>query len=328
MLTPSDLIRIPYTPDLTLRGIAYASRSLRYTYNRMGGSNVRRLQRIVSGIAVEFALRDYLNAHQIPFDVKGATPFTDPDKYDIALGGHRCDVKSFNISRRDQIKGIARDLGLLMGASALIPSDQFAATGHKDSDIYIFAFLTGLTASSQTDMAKVLEAGQPIHLIHTMPKDWAKPKHWSSLGKIALKSDCDEVLTVELGGQDAERKFISKKIKLMPHQRVETEARFHTLAYVHIDKMPSARIGIHSPKKEEIYLISARDWGNIWVYGMNVILAGYLTRSEFRKRAKELPVGSRVFQYRKTKTKNLTVPIAELEPLGKFFEKVKSWKKR
>ena len=325
MITKSDLIRIPYTPDLTIRGIAYASRSLRYTYNRMGGSSVKRLQRIVSGIAVEFALRDYLNARQIPFDVKGATPFTDPDKYDIALGGHRCDVKSFNLFRRNQIKGITRDLGLLMGASALIPSDQFAATGHKDRDIYIFAFLTGLLASSQAAMTKAIDAGQPIHLIHTMPKSWAKPEHWRSLGKIALKSDCEETLTVELGGQDAERGFISKKITLKPRERLETEARFHTLAYVHVNKMPRARIGIHSPQRDETYLISSHDWGNIWVYGMHVILAGYLTRAQFRQKAKELPANSRVYQYSRTRTKNLTVPISDLRPLSQLFERVRTW---
>ncbi len=331
MLTKSDLIRIPYTPDLTIRGIAYASRSLRYTYNRMGGSSVKRLQRIVSGVAVELALRDYLNEHQIPFDVKGATPFTDPDKYDISLGGHRCDVKSFMLSRKNQITELNRDLGLLMGASALIPSDQFVASGqasgNKDSDIYIFAFLTGLMASSQTDMEKASEAGQPIHLIHTMPKDWAKPEHWASLGKIALKSDCEETLIVELGGQDVDRNFVSKKIKLKPRERRETEARFHTLAYVHVNKVPSARIGVHSPKREETYLITPHDWGNIWVYGMNVILAGYLTRAAFRQKAKELPVGSRVYQYNRTRTKNLTVPIAELQPLGNLFKQVRDWKK-
>ncbi|MBT3189983.1 MAG: hypothetical protein HN736_00005 [Anaerolineae bacterium] len=328
MLTKTDLICIPYTPDLTIRGIAYASRSLRHTYNRMGGSSIKRLQRIVSGIAVEFALRDYLHEHQIPFDVKGATPFTDPDRYDVSLGGHRCDVKSFMLSHKSQIKGINRDLDLLMGASALIPSDQFAASSQRESDIYIFAFLTGLMASSQKDMAKASEAGQPIHLIHTMPKDWSKPEHWHSLGKIALKSDCEETLTIELGGQDAERGFISKKITLKPRERLETEANFHTLAYAHVDKIPSARVGIHSPEKDETYLITSHDWSNIWVYGMSVVLAGYLTRAEFRKKAQELPVGSRVYQYSRTRTKNLSVPIAELRPLKSLFEQVQNWKKQ
>jgi hypothetical protein len=58
---------------------------------------------------------------------------------------------------------------------------------------------------------------------------------------------------------------------------------------------------------------------------MRVILAGYLTRAGFRQKAKELPVGSRVFQYSRTQTKNLVVPVAALKPLGHLFEQVKGW---
>jgi len=327
MLSKNDLIRIPFTPDLTTGGIDYACRSLRYTYNRMGGSDAKRLRRIVGGIAVELAFRRHLSEQENPFDVKGATPFTDPDKYDVSLGGHRCDVKSFMITRKKQISELNRDLGLLLGASALIPSDQFVSVGHKNSDIYIFAFLTGLVAASQSAMTKASEAGQPLHLIYTMSKDWANPEQWRSLGKLALKSDCEETFIVELGGQDAERKFLSKKITLKSRERLEMEAGFHTLASVHVDKMPGGQVGIHSPMLEETHLITPHDWGNIWVYGMDVILAGYLTRKAFRQKARELPVGSRVYQYNRTRTKNLTVPIAELQPLKTLFENVKDWKK-
>ncbi len=325
MLTKSDLIRIPYTPDLSAGGIAYACRSLPHTYNRMGGSNARRMRRIVGGIAVELAFRRYLGEREIPFDVKGATPFTDPDKYDVSLGGRRCDIKSFMLTRKSQINELKRDLGLLLDASALIPSDQFAATTHQESDIYIFAFLTGLVAASKADMIRAVGAGNPLHLIHTLPKDWAKPEHWTSLAPLALKSDCDETLTVELGGQDKDRAFISEKLTLKPHQRTQTEATFHTLAYVHVDHTPTARVGIHSPVKDETYLISSHDWGNIQVYGMSVLLAGYLTREEFRKKAREIPAGSRVYQYSRTKTKNLGVPVRELKPLHPLFEKVKDF---
>ena len=51
----SDFIHLPYTHDLTEGGIAYALRSLPYTYNRMGGSSYDRLRRIVAGVAVELA---------------------------------------------------------------------------------------------------------------------------------------------------------------------------------------------------------------------------------------------------------------------------------
>src|SRR5574339_1167501 len=87
MISSSDLIHLPYTRDLTEGGIAYAVRSLPYTYNRMGGSPYERLRRIVAGVAVELAFRRHLSEQNIPFDVKGATPFTDPDRYDVSLGG-------------------------------------------------------------------------------------------------------------------------------------------------------------------------------------------------------------------------------------------------
>ncbi len=323
MLTKNDFIRIPYTPDLSEGGIAYASRSLPHTYNRMGGSDANRMRRIVAGIGVELAFRRYLTEREIPFDVKGATPFTDPDKYDVSLGGRRCDVKSFLLSRREQINDLKGDLNLLLDATALIPSDQFAAATHAESDLYIFAFLTGLVAASRADMIRALGAGQSLHLMYTLPKDWAKPDRWGALGRLAIKSDSDEPLSFELGGQNQDREFISERILLEPHTRTETESTFHTLAYAHVNKMPDARIGIHAPLKRETHIIPSTKWGNIQVYGMSVLLVGYLTREEFRQKAREIPTGSRVFQYSETKTKNLGVPVRELKPLRTLFEKVK-----
>ena len=325
MLTKNDFIRIPYTPDLSEGGIAYACRSLPHTYNRMGGTNVKRMRRIVGGIGVELAFRRYLSEREIPFDVKGATPFTDPDKYDVSLGGRRCDVKSFMLSRKEQINELKRDLNLLLDATALIPSDQFAANTHHESDLYIFAFLTALTAASRADMIRALGAGQPLYLIHTLPKDWAKPEHWAALGRLVLKNESDAPLVIELGGQNPEREFVSERITLEPGIRTETESTFHTLAYAHVDKRPDARIGIHAPEKGETYLIPSAEWGNIQVYGMSVLLVGYLTREEFREKAQEIPSGSRVYQYNRTKTKNLGVPVRELKPLRPLFEKVKDY---
>ncbi len=327
MLRPEDFIRLPYTSDLTEGGIAYACRSLPHTYNRMGGTNAKRLRRIVGGIAVELAFRRYLHEQGIAFDVKGATPFTDPDKYDVALGGHRCDIKSFFISRKAQIASLKRDWSLLLDASALIPSDQFLSSSQRESDIYIFAFLTGLFAASRAEMSKAKKADLPLFLIHPMPPSWATPLAWRSFGKIAVKSNASRTLTVELGGQNAQRQFISKKIRLKPRQRVEVDSDFYTLAYIHVNDLPDAQVGLSAFRYAQPYIIASSDWKNIWVYGMQIVLAGYLTRKLFRRKARELPVGSRVFQYRRTRTKNLAVPVAELQPLSSLLEKAKDWRR-
>ncbi len=325
MITPSDFLNLPYTPNLTEGGLAYAVRSLPYTYDRMGGSSFDRLRRIVAGVAVELAFRRHLSQRDIPYDVKGATPFTDPDRYDVSLGGHRCDIKSFLISHRGQISSLRTQPELLLKAPALVPSDQHAADGHRDDDLYLFAFLTGLIAASQEDLGKALEAGQPAYLIHTMPKAWSKPANWQPINPLTLKSESDQTLTVEIGGQAQGREFLTRSVELPPRTRVMVDDEFFALSSIHVDQLPGARVGVHSPFMGEPYLVDPFAWGNIWVYGMEITLTGYIPREEFGRKSSQIQPGSRVFQYNKTRTKNLAVPVADLKPLGRLFEQVKEW---
>ena len=325
MLSSTDLIHLPYTRDLTEGGIAYAVRSLPYTYNRMGGSQYDRLRRIVAGVAVELAFRRYLSEHAIPFDVKGATPFTDPDHYDVSLGGRRCDIKSFLITYRHQISEMQRDASIVLKAPALVPSDQNAGEGHSDNDLYLFAFLPGLIAAAPDSMKKVLEAKQPYYLMHVMPEAWTRPVTWMPLGALTLKSDSEQTQIVEIGGQDEEREMRSRVVAIPPRTRIQIEDGFFSVSYIHIKSAPNARIGIHSPTRNNTCVVEPLDWGNIWVYGMEILLAGYLTREEFNRRASYLQAGARVFQYDRTRTKNLAVPISELKPLSELFGHVKAW---
>ncbi len=326
MIAASDFIRLPYTPDLAEAGIAYAVRSLPYTYNRMGGSSFDRLRRIAAGVAVELAFRRYLGEQGIPFDIKGATPFTDPDRYDVSLGGRRCDIKSFLITHRNQISEMRRDPDVVLKAPALVPSDQHAADKHSGHDLYLFAFLSGLIAASLEDMKKALEAGKPVYLIHALPDAWAKPAAWNPLGPLALKSESDETLTVELGGQDEGRGFLTRTVELPPRTRVVVKDPFFALSSIHILKTIEARIGIHSPARKETHVISRHEWGNLWIYGMDILLTGYLSHEEFSRRASSIQPGSRVFQYKQTRTKNLAVPIGNLRSLSELFERVREWK--
>jgi hypothetical protein len=59
---------------------------------------------------------------------------------------------------------------------------------------------------------------------------------------------------------------------------------------------------------------------------MDITLAGYISRAEFRQRATWIAQNSRVFQYDHTKTKNLAVTISSLNPLQDLFTRVREWK--
>jgi len=320
MLSPSDFLHLPYTPDLTEGGIAYALLSLPYT-----SQTYDRIRRTVASAIVELAFRRHLSQQDIPFEITAAAPFTDPARYDVSLGGHRCDVQSFLISHRDQIVEIRRDAGVLLNASALVPSDLHTNHGNSDNDLYLFAFLSGVIAASQNDLKKVIETDQPHYLMHVMPDKWRKPFNWNPLGALVLKSESDAEMLIEISGQDSGRGILTRLVNLPPKTRVTVNDPFYSLTSIHAKNIPSARLGIHCPAYKETHVISPLEWGNIWVYGMDIILTGFISRGDFRQRAKLIPPNSRTFQYDRTKTKNLAVPVSELSPLPDLFARVREW---
>lgn len=319
MLTSSDLLRLPYTPDLTEGGIAYALRSLAYSFERAGSSPYDRLRRVVANVAVELAFRRYLSQQNIPFEVKAATPFTDHERYDVALGGRRCDLKSYFISHRRQAAEMRRNPSVLLNAPALVPSDQHAGDGHLRNDIYIFGFLSGLIAASQTDLKKAIETKQPHYLIHAVPQKWRKPLNWNPLGALTLKSDSEEELLIEINGQDKGRELKRRTVSLPPKTKVVVDESFYSLTSMHIRRMPDARVGLRCEAIKESHIISPLEWGNIWVYGMEIFLAGFISHEEFSQRANPLLPNSKVFQYEHTRVKNLALPVSNLKPMHKLF---------
>jgi hypothetical protein len=320
MISTSDFLHLRYTRELTEGGIAYALRSLPYSFSRSNGSVYDRLRRLVAGAAVDLAFRRYLSEQDIPFEVKSGLPFTKRDHHDVTLAGRRCEVQSFLVRQREQILQMQRNPEVLLKTPALVASDQHAAEGHSPRDLYLFAFVAGWVTDSQ----QVIDAHQPHYLIHVMPEAWNRPSRWNPLGRLVLKSDSEETQTVEIGGQDEGRAIHSITVKLPPRTRLEVETEFFSVSYVHTKSSSPARIGIHSPVRRETHLIDEVEWGNIWVYGLDILLAGYITREEFSRRASFLPTGSRVFQYNSTQVKNLAVPVSDLRALSELFQHVKA----
>ena len=155
-------------------------------------------------VAVELAFRR-CRQQAVPFKVQRATPFTNPDRYDVSLGGHRCEMKSYVLSRREQITSVRQDPAQLLQAPALLPLDEFAGEDHRPDDLYIFAFLLGLQAVSRKEVEKALAAGRPACFMYLLPKAWASRSAWLPLEGLTFKSECPLPLTVELGGLNAGR---------------------------------------------------------------------------------------------------------------------------
>ena len=132
-------------------------------------------------------------------------------------------------------------------------------------------------------------------------------------------------MRVEVSGQDEARGFSTREVNLLPGKRVTLPESFYSVTSLHVKNTPAARLGIHSPAIKEAHVVPPLEWGNIWVYGMEIYLAGFISRAEFRQRAKFIPADSKVFQYAHTKTKNQAVSVAELKPMRELFARAKEW---
>lgn len=328
MLSKTDLIRLDYTPDLTEAGILSICQCLVRSSRNVGQKPYDYLRRKVGQVTVELALRRLLTEHQVPFRTLEFEPFLSPLQPPLSLGGHRLHVNSYLLGNRTQIRAVRQDSAVLLQASAITPLDQFVSEAETCQDIHLFAFLLALAARSQSDQKKLEATDKPHYYLVALPKNWSQPAIWAPLNPIALKSEADHPLTVELGGMNADRNFFRSKIQLQPRTRTIVKDEFHSLAYIHIQDHPNNRLGVHSPRFQQhsqMHIVNPVDWGNIWVYGMEIWLTGWLGLDEYRQRSVVLPAGQNSFQYSRTRKINLSVPMTELQPLEKLFNQTRTW---
>ena len=324
MLSSASILRLPYDRSLTLAGIEYAKKSLHYTYNRMHLQPEARLRKIVAGVAVELAFQRWLDDNRAPYDRLGMTAFTERDRYDLRLGGRRCDLKSFLVGDRAKITALRRDPAWLLDAEALVPEDQLASDSLAENDLYVFGFLAGLETRQSADLEKVIRAGQDMYLLYT-PRlaHWLGLNDWRSLGPLAFKVNTRRPLDVEVGGQDEKREAVVEQLALEPRTRAATRREFFSLLYLHVPRRPGGVVGVRSPALRETLLIAPADWLNIWVYGMEIFIAGWLTKAEFRAQSRRLPRGAPVKMYPRTQTDNRAALVQDLRPVDELITLVK-----
>ena len=139
------------------------------------------------------------------------------------------------------------------------------------------------------------------------------------MAPLALKADSDPRLVLELGGQDKAGAFLTGSIELTTRKRLEVPDEFYSLTHLHIDARPRGMIGVSSPAVRETHLVRSGDWGDLWIHGKEILLLGWMNHEEFELRAKVIPAGSRVFQFSRTRTKNLAVSVSDLKPMARLL---------
>jgi hypothetical protein len=327
MLSPADLIHLPFTPDLTQAGVAYLCRSLCLQHIPAPHSDFIKLRRVVSETAVRLAFQRHLQKLEVPFLLRQHDPFTQPDSYDISIGGRRCKIHLTDIHQKDLIRSIQHDRERLLSAQALAPLPDQGLPAYTGDELFIFAFLTGLVTPYLRDIRRAQAANQPVDLIHLMPAAWNQPRPGRSLGELVVKSEPAEPVWVEFGGLGSGRTCLREEAPLPARQRFSLESTFHNLAYLRLKKLPEGRLGVYSPALNSTHIVQPENWSNVWVYGIGLYFAGFTSAGEYFKNAGCLPAGSPTLASHRTATPQLAVPLRELQPLENLFSRAQLWQK-
>lgn len=137
-----EVIALAILPDDVATGVAYARQSLHYTFDRMryGAHPERRFGNIAVGKMCEATLLRFLRQHGVPhLSREGATPHTQPDRFDLRVLNEIVDLKTFRAP-----PNAARSENLMRGL-ALIPfqHDKDQWTHRKKYQRFIFGFFNG-----------------------------------------------------------------------------------------------------------------------------------------------------------------------------------------
>jgi hypothetical protein len=325
MLSPSDFISLSYTPDMTPAGIAFACQTLTHSYDRNPLTTFQRLRRVVADQAAELAFRRHLSRIRLPHKLNQGSSFAYPSRVSAVIGGRNCCLYSTEVFQRRMIRRIRYDPAILLSSPVMAPSEDLFLESRSESDLLIFSFVTGLVTPNHTELMKAVAAGKSFYMLYPLPGAWSRPSHWAPLGDITLKAEAGENLTVFLGGLAGNRDMIMEEVKLSALQRVHSQVDFYSLAYAHLSEIPAGRLGMYSPGLDKTLIIKPYQWGNIWVYGMNIILAGWITRGEFLRCASACQSKSDVFEPTQGHGKYLALPVSNLNPLEGLFDRAFQW---
>lgn len=323
-LATADLVSLAYSGQYSLAGVQQACESLLHGQAPADDVDPAQLRSAVAAVAFEMALRRWLDDAQVSYQLPAHALATAGVQRQLALGGRKCELRPSILTHAGGMQSVQADAGWLLGTSAMVAPAELAAQRLAEEDIFIFGCVTGSVLPSLRETQRAAAQAQPLSLVHMPPRPWQGLGSWRSLGQLVLKSAAKQPLQVELGGLDRAHQALRSTLLLQPMQRTLVPEDFYCLRYVCVAALPDGVLGVHSPALRQTPVITPRQWHNIWFYGLQVYLCGWLNKRDFRSRSVRLAAGTRVRQYVRTEEVVHAIEIARLRPLARLLELVRA----
>ena len=297
-----------------LDALEYAQKSINFTYDRMGfrGDLLRRVKNIEKGIISEGAFQKWLTDNEINYDYR-PTHFTETDKSDIIIKNNKIDMKNFYVDKAFNNYGLDE----LNKCSALVPVDQLNNTYRmKMTDIYTFFAVLG------TETYRAHYKQKPLYT-YIISRDSIFNNYYithNELGNIEFYlKDTRSQFKFYICGQNLHAETEVEEM-IVTNVPTKVKTKFYSLLYLNSLDKPTSDV-LYRINDSIKGIANVGSWGDIMIYEPEVYFLGWLTKSEFKKKARILPRFGSCYQYGKTFTDNYEVtPLSELNSPKSFIE--------
>ncbi|MGD8760084.1 MAG: hypothetical protein PVJ07_07505 [Anaerolineales bacterium] len=319
-LTASDLLSLPYDESLTLAGVTYVLQTIHHLGFRDRLPFVSGLRRVAQATATELAVRRWLHSERVPYGLLASEPITEPPRRHMVIGGRRLFVASHTVTSARQIQQLRRDPASLCRAQALIPEMHFIHERFGQGDICLFAYLLCRETRTPSEVQQALRAHMDTHLL-ALPRKrgWRQHHPWRALGPLTIANPTSQALTIELAGELSDRRLWRKSLSLRPGKTRNLPVALHTLLYLHSLNPATPTLHISSNVLARPWIITSSDWDNVWFYGSQIWLAGWMTSGEFRRHSKHMSAGSRTRLSGRIRSDHRWLRASDLRPLKELL---------
>jgi hypothetical protein len=190
--------------------------------------------------------------------------------------------------------------------------------GHND--LLVFSFTGSLPDVSWQERRHGDPVEYPQVLIYLLPKSWQTFMREQERRSERFTLTSQEALELDVGGTSNERGFLSETVHLLPGQPFDVGPGFAQIAYLSTRQAPTKGISIQKDLGRS-HQITPERWGNLWIEGSAILLAGYIPVGEFRRHARRLHHPGSPWNNLSWPSSGMALPVRELLPLSRFFTK-------
>ncbi len=279
-------VRLPYEEAWSAAAVQAVLEALPWLVGRQAELSVPRLRQLAKDQVAVLALTRWLAEHRLEYRLE-PTRWARWGRDPIRVQRRHVYPFATLVSRRAVLRRLRR-------ASpdpewwATVPEARWQSAEGRPEDILVFGYVLALVASTPEENVRAQSKGLPLRLLYPLPAAWQR---WPYPQSLALKYEGPGSLSLTLHGQ-TEQGWGAYDLALPEKQRLTTEPRWVELYALSTAALPEGRLGVSRPGGSSPLIVSPTQWGNVWLYGLEVWWLGYLTRRAFDQQARRLPSGT------------------------------------